>query len=444
MKLAPQVNTALELLEAAGYEAYLVGGAVRDFVRDNSPAKDWDIATNALPEQVKAVFAGFRLIETGLKHGTVTVVIGRIPLEITTYRVDGDYLDHRRPEEVRFTRSLKEDLARRDFTMNALAYHPKAGVIDVSGGRADIEKGLIRCVGDPDQRFREDGLRMLRALRFASVYGMKIEDAAASAIHRNKDLLREIAAERVQSELTKMLCGKGAAAVLRGFSDVLTVPIPELAPMFGFGQHNPHHDRNVWEHTIAVVEHTPPEPVLRWAALLHDIGKPSCFSRTEDGVGHFFGHAEQSTVMAEQILNRLRFDRDGRERIVRLVRFHDMPLTADRRLVKRLLSKHGEEAARQLIELHRADTWGQSAVCKPRLAVFDAMDAIVEELLREAACFSLKDLAVNGTDMLDLGFRGREIGAVLQKCLDAVLDERAANDREELLSFARAERTAAK
>ena len=444
MKLAPQVNTALELLEAAGYEAYLVGGAVRDFVRDSSPAKDWDIATNALPEQVKAVFAGFRLIETGLKHGTVTVVIDHIQLEITTYRVDGGYTDHRHPDAVSFTRSLKEDLERRDFTMNALAYHPAAGVVDLVGGRADIEAGLVRCVGDPDRRFREDGLRMLRALRFASVYGMTIEPGTAAAVHRNRALLERIAAERVQAELTKLLCGRGAAAVLRSFADVLEVLIPELVPMFGFDQRNPHHDRDVWEHTIAVVEHTPPEPVLRWAALFHDMGKPSCFSLTEDGVGHFFGHAEQGAVMTERILDRLRFDRDGRERIARLVRYHDMPLTADRKRIKRLLSKHGVEAARQLIGLHRADTGGQSAVCKPRLAVFDTMDAIVEEILREEACFSLKDLAVNGTDMLDLGFRGREIGAVLQKCLDAVLDERAANDREELLSFARAERTAAK
>ncbi len=331
MKLAPQVNTALELLEAAGYEAYLVGGAVRDFVRDSSPAKDWDIATNALPEQVKAVFAGFRLIETGLKHGTVTVVIDHIQLEITTYRVDGGYTDHRHPDAVSFTRSLKEDLERRDFTMNALAYHPAAGVVDLVGGRADIEAGLVRCVGDPDRRFREDGLRMLRALRFASVYGMTIEPGTAAAVHRNRALLERIAAERVQAELTKLLCGRGAAAVLRSFADVLEVLIPELVPMFGFDQRNPHHDRDVWEHTIAVVEHTPPEPVLRWAALFHDMGKPSCFSLTEDGVGHFFGHAEQGAVMTERILDRLRFDRDGRERIARLVRYHDMPLTADRK-----------------------------------------------------------------------------------------------------------------
>ena len=348
-------------LEAAGYEAYLVGGAVRDFVRDSSPAKDWDIATNALPEQVKAVFAGFRLIETGLKHGTVTVVIDHIQLEITTYRVDGGYTDHRHPDAVSFTRSLKEDLERRDFTMNALAYHPAAGVVDLVGGRADIEAGLVRCVGDPDRRFREDGLRMLRALRFASVYGMTIEPGTAAAVHRNRALLERIAAERVQAELTKLLCGRGAAAVLRSFADVLEVLIPELVPMFGFDQRNPHHDRDVWEHTIAVVEHTPPEPVLRWAALFHDMGKPSCFSLT-DGVGHFFGHAEQGAVMTERILDRLRFDRDGRERIARLVRYHDMPLTADRKRIKRLLSKHGVEAARQLIGLHRADTLGQSAV----------------------------------------------------------------------------------
>lgn len=438
MKLAPQVNTVFRLLEAAGYEAYLVGGAVRDHVRDNSPAKDWDITTDALPEQVKAVFAGFRLIETGLKHGTVTVVIDHVPIEITTYRVDGGYSDHRHPDSVSFTRSLREDLARRDFTMNALAYNPRTGVVDLTGGTADIKCGLVRCVGEPDRRFQEDGLRMLRALRFASVYRMRIETETAAAIHRNRELLRNIAAERVRAELTKLLCGKGAADILRSFADVLAVPLPELTHMFGFEQHNPHHDRNVWEHTIAVVEHAPPEPVLRWAALLHDVGKPFCFSLSEDGTGHFYGHAARSTAMAEQILNRLRFDHAGKERIVRLVRYHDMPITADRKLVKRLLSKHGEEAARQIVGLHRADTLGQSAICKPRLAVFDAVDAMIGELLREAPCFSLRDLAVNGNDMLALGFRGREIGRMLQMCLDAVLDERVANDRAPLLRFARA------
>lgn len=226
MKLPPQVNTAFEMLEAAGYEAYLVGGAVRDYVRDNSPAKDWDITTNALPEQVEEIFTGYHLIETGLKHGTVTVVIDQEPLEITTYRVDGDYSDHRHPDSVSFTRSLKDDLERRDFTMNALAYNPRTGVVDFVGGKADIAGDLVRCVGDPDRRFQEDGLRMLRALRFASVYGMTIEAATAAAIHRNKHLLKGIAAERILVELTKMLCAQGAAGVLRDFADVLAVPIP--------------------------------------------------------------------------------------------------------------------------------------------------------------------------------------------------------------------------
>ena len=438
MKLPPQVNTALALLEGAGYEAFLVGGAVRDYVRDNSPAKDWDIATNALPHQVGEVFAGFHLIGTGLKHGTVTVVIDHEPLEITTYRVDGDYSDHRHPDSVSFTRSLKDDLERRDFTMNALAYNPGAGVVDLVGGRADIAAGLVRCVGDPDRRFREDGLRILRALRFASVYGMTVEAATAAAIHSNRDLLKDIAAERVLVELTKLLCGQGVADILRDFADVLAVPLPELAPMFGFEQHNPHHDKDVWNHTIAVVEHIPPEPTLRWSALLHDIGKPSCFSLSEDGTGHFFGHAEQSTAMAERILSRLRFDNAGKERILRLVRYHDMPITAERKLIKRLLSKHGEDAARQLIQLHRADTLGQSAICGHRLEIFDDACAMVDELLREEGCFSLKELAVNGHDMAALGLRGAEIGRALRLCLDAVLDERRPNERGALLAMIRA------
>ena len=437
MKLPPQVNTAFEMLEAAGYEAYLVGGAVRDYVRDNSPAKDWDITTNALPEQVEEIFTGYHLIETGLKHGTVTVVIDQEPLEITTYRVDGDYSDHRHPDSVSFTRSLKDDLERRDFTMNALAYNPRTGVVDFVGGKVDIAGDLVRCVGDPDRRFQEDGLRMLRALRFASVYGMTIEAATAAAIHRNKHLLKGIAAERILVELTKMLCAQGAAGVLRDFADVLAVPIPELTPMFGFPQHNPHHDKDVWGHTIAVIESITPEPVLRWAALLHDIGKPSCFSLAEDGIGHFFGHSDQSTSMAESILSRLRFDNASKEQIVRLVRYHDMPITADRKPIKRLLSKHGEDATRQLIELHKADTLGQSAICRHRIAIFEEVSQMINEILQEESCFTLKDLAVNGHDMMTLGFQGPTIGRVLQECLDAVLDEQIPNEHEALMAFAK-------
>ena len=437
MILPPQVNTAISMLYAAGYEAFLVGGAVRDYVRDNSPAKDWDITTNALPALVESVFSGYHLIETGLKHGTVTVVIDHEPIEITTYRIDGDYSDHRHPDSVHFTRSLKEDLERRDFTMNALAYSPQKGIVDLVGGRKDIEDGIVRCVGDPNHRFQEDGLRMLRALRFASVYGMAIEAETASAIHRNKELLKGIAAERIQVELTKMLCGKGVTKVLEEFSDVIAIPIPEILPMFHFEQRNPHHDKDVWDHTIAVIESITPEPVLRWAALLHDIGKPSCFSLAEEGIGHFFGHSDQSTSMAESILSRLRFDNASKEQIVRLVRYHDMPITADRKPIKRLLSKHGEDATRQLIELHKADTLGQSAICRHRIAIFEEVSQMINEILQEESCFTLKDLAANGHDMMTLGFQGPTIGRVLQECLDAVLDEQIPNEHEALMAFAK-------
>lgn len=437
MILPPQVNTAISMLYAAGYEAFLVGGAVRDYVRDNSPAKDWDITTNALPAQVESVFSGYHLIETGLKHGTVTVVIDHEPIEITTYRIDGDYSDHRHPDSVHFTRSLKEDLERRDFTMNALAYSPQKGIVDLVGGRKDIEDGIVRCVGDPNHRFQEDGLRMLRALRFASVYGMAIEAETASAIHRNKELLKGIAAERIQVELTKMLCGKGVTKVLEEFSDIIAIPIPEILPMFHFEQRNPHHDKDVWDHTIAVIESITPEPVLRWAALLHDIGKPSCFSLAEEGIGHFFGHSDQSTSMAESILSRLRFDNASKEQIVRLVRYHDMPITADRKPIKRLLSKHGEDATRQLIELHKADTLGQSAICRHRIAIFEEVSQMINEILQEESCFTLKDLAANGHDMMTLGFQGPTIGRVLQECLDAVLDEQIPNEHEALMAFAK-------
>ena len=366
LTLPSQVHTALDRLTAAGWEAYVVGGAVRDALR-GCAAGDWDITTNAEPAQVERVFAGERLIETGLRHGTVTVLLDGLPLEITTYRVDGDYTDHRRPDAVRFTRSLREDLLRRDFTMNALAYHPRTGLVDVCGGAEDIARGVVRCVGEPGRRFQEDGLRILRALRFASVLGFQIAPETAAAIHRNRALLQYLAAERVRSELTKLLCGQNVDAVLREFSDVLAVPIPELRPMFGFAQHNPHHDRDAWLHTAAVVEHIPPEPVLRWAALLHDVGKPPCFSLGPDGVGHFYGHAAKSTELAEGILTRLRFDTAGRTRIMQLIRYHDLPIAPEAKPIRRLMNKLGVETVRQLFELHIADTCGQSAICAGRV-----------------------------------------------------------------------------
>ena len=389
MTLPAQVHMALDRLKAAGWEAFVVGGAVRDALR-GCAAGDWDITTNAEPEQVEQVFSGERLIETGLRHGTVTVLLDGLPLEITTYRVDGGYSDHRRPDSVTFTRSLRADLLRRDFTINALAYHPRAGLVDICGGAEDLAHGIVRCVGEPERRFREDGLRILRALRFASVLGFTIEPETAAAIHRCAELLRYLAAERVLSELTKLLCGQNAGAVLREFSDVLAVPIPELRPMFGFAQHNPHHDRDVWQHTVAVVEHIPPEPVLRWAALLHDVGKPPCFSLADDGVGHFYGHAAKSTELADAILTRLRMDTAGRTRITQLIRYHDLPIAPEPKPIRRLMHKLGVEPVRQLFALHIADTCGQSAICAGRVQTYQEAGRVLDKLLAADACFSLR------------------------------------------------------
>lgn len=435
MYLPTQVNTALEMLTASGYEAFLVGGAVRDYVRENRQGHDWDITTSALPEEVKRVFEGCQLIETGLKHGTVTVVVDHEPLEITTYRIDGSYSDHRRPDSVSFTRSLLEDLKRRDFTMNALAYNPTTGVVDLVGGKDDIAANLIRCVGEPDRRFREDALRILRALRFASVYEMEIETDTAAAVHRNRELLKAIAAERIQEELTKMLCGAGVQRILEEFADVISVVIPEIEPMFGFEQHNPHHNSDVWNHTIKVVASIPADPVLRWSALLHDIGKPHCFSFDEEGVGHFYRHASISTEISEGVLMRLRFDNESKNRILLLVKNHDTPLPMDEKGVKRLMNRLGREAAQELIEIHRADTAGQHPSCAYRYDEFNEVLAIMRKVLEEDACFSLKDLAVNGNDLMAKGLRGKQIGTALQLLLDAVMDGVIPNEPGQLLDY---------
>lgn len=436
INLPEQVRRALARLEAAGHEAFVVGGAVRDCVRGAGTGTDWDITTSALPEETETIFSGYRVIETGMKHGTVTVLLDGEPLEITTYRVDGGYSDHRHPDEVRFTRSLREDLRRRDFTMNAMAYSPRTGVVDPFGGQADLAAGVVRCVGEPDRRFQEDALRILRALRFASALGMGIHPDTARAARDNRGLLTSVAAERVRVELTKLLCGADAERVLLEFPDILSVPLPEIGAMVCFDQHNPHHDRDVWAHTAAVTAAIPAQPVLRWAALLHDVGKPPCFSLAEDGVGHFYGHAAESARMADGVLRRLRFDTDSREEIVRLIRYHDLPIQPERRPVKRLMNKLGQGTVRRLIELHKADTRGQSAICAGRIAEYDAVAAVLDEILNEKECFSLKDLAVNGTDMMALGLAGRDIGRALNACLTAVMEEKLPNERAALLEYA--------
>ena len=434
LPLPGPVAAALARLGGAGYEAWAVGGCVRDLLLGRVPG-DWDLCTAARPEETEAVFAGERLVETGLKHGTVTVLLDGLPLEITTFRADGDYTDHRHPDAVRFSDTLTEDLSRRDFTVNALAYAPGRGVADPFGGEADLRRGLLRAVGEPARRFEEDALRILRALRFAAQLGFTIEEKTAAAMGEKAPLLAFVSAERVREELTKLLCGPAAAPVLREFRDLAAEVLPELRPCFGFEQHNPHHCFDVWEHTLAALAAAPPEPVLRWALLLHDLGKPACFTLDEAGVGHFYGHGKVSAALAETILRRLKFPNAERERVVRLVLTHDAPIPPERKSVRRRLARCGEEDFFLLLALHRADTLAQAERNRPRLQTLDELEALARELLAEAACLSLKDLAVNGNDLLALGLRGPAVGQALRSLLEAVLDERVENEREKLLEF---------
>ena len=378
------VRQALARLRNHGYEAYLVGGCLRDLLLGNAP-QDWDIATDAVPIQTEAVFADCRLLETGLKHGTVTVLWKGQPLEITTYRTESAYTDHRHPDQVAFSKSLTADLSRRDFTMNALAYQPQTGLVDPFGGAADISAAVIRCVGDPEQRFQEDGLRLLRALRFAAQLGFRIEEHTAAALRANGGLLTEISAERIREELTKLLCSQDVGQVLRDYADVLGVPIAEIRPMIGFDQHNVHHCYDVWQHTVAVVENCPPTPQLRWAALLHDIGKPGCFSRGQDGVGHFYGHAAAGKELATAILRRLKFSTADRCRIVLLIAYHDVTLPVAPKTVIRWLNRFGSQFFAQLLSLRRADNLGQAPQFRNRQKECDRLEALLQQVLAEQA-----------------------------------------------------------
>jgi tRNA nucleotidyltransferase (CCA-adding enzyme) len=397
--------------------------------------KDWDITTSATPEQVKAAFRGFNVVETGIKHGTVTVFIDREPFEITTFREDIGYSDCRRPDAVMFATTLKEDVGRRDFTMNALAFDLERGIIDYFGGVEDIGAKIIRCVGDANCHFNEDALRILRALRFSSVLGFGIERETAASIRQNKKLLRKVSAERIANELTKLICGSGAGALLLEFADAVSVVIPEILPMIGFGQHNEHHCFDVWRHTIEVVEHSPPTTVSRFAALFHDFGKPECFSIGPDGVGHFYGHAEASKQKAGAIMRRLKFDNETRMRVMKLIVHHNSTINANARAVKRYLNRLGEETLRQLLQLQRADIMGRAPEYRARIQKIESAEAIMEQVIAKNSCFSRKNLAVNGKDMIILGLEGKEIGAALDFLLKAVINERVPNKRAQLIKY---------
>ena len=438
--LPPHVSSALSLLNEKGHEAFVVGGAVRDLFR-GVPAHDYDITTSATPDEMKDTFQGHRLIETGLAHGTLTVLIDGIPLEITTYRVDGTYSDARHPDGVRFTRSLKEDAARRDFTVNAMAYHPTEGVLDFFGGKEDLSSRIIRCVGDPRRRFTEDALRILRALRFASVLDFSIEASCAEAIHELKGQLAFVASERIREELLKLICGQRAAAVLSEFHDVIAVFLPELSPLVGFDQKNPHHDFDLLTHTLRALGAAPPDPVLRLTLLLHDMGKPACYTVDENGIGHFYGHAQKSEEIADTALRRLRFDTQTRERVLRLVRMHDLVPDPTSRQFARLRSRYGDEFLTDYLTVLRADRTGQKAELSASVeAALREAESAAAQLLTTESRIDLSSLQLNGDDLLALGVsRGPRIGTLLKAALGGLLDGKVKNEKTALIAFLRSE-----
>lgn len=435
MKLPKEVEFALKLLKTSGFEAYLVGGCVRDSILDIEQ-KDFDITTDAEPDQVLKVFQEYRVIETGLKHGTVTVLINSVPLEITTYREDGNYSDNRRPDQVKFIKSLKEDLARRDFTMNAIAYNPETGFVDYFGGVEDIRRKVIRAVGEPDKRFREDSLRILRGLRFASAFGFEIEAGTAQAMLDLKALLKNISAERIAAELMKTLSGINMKQVMTEFCEVYGEFIPELLPMAGFEQHSKYHIYDVYLHSIMVTQSIEKKPYFKLAALLHDIGKPNTLTIDEEGTGHFYGHADESVRITDDILTRLKFDNFTKERVLSLIQYHDSRIQESDKSVKRWLNRLSPEVFFDLLELKRADKLAQNPDLSDASEDVDAIRAMAERILSEKQCFTLKDLCIGGKDLIELGYEeGKKIGEILNLVLGMVIEGELDNDKEKIESF---------
>lgn len=426
---------AIEMLHKAGYEGWLVGGCVRDTLRGVAP-HDWDITTSAQPEETMEVFRGFHVIETGLKHGTVTVMWEGEPLEITTYRHDGEYLDHRRPQSVSFVRDLESDLVRRDFTMNAMAYSPGIGLRDPYGGREDLEKGLIRAVGDAGARFEEDALRILRAMRFSSDFGCSIEENTLRAMHEKKELLHHVSHERVLEEIRKMAVGANVLEVLMSCSAILAVVLPEIKDCIGFSQNNRHHIYDVWEHTARAVSAAPQDPILRLALLFHDVGKPSSYTVDQNGEGHFYGHAKLSGEMTHRALKRLKCDRYTMDEVVWLVSYHDYQAPPMPKHARRLLSRFGEERTRRLLHMKMADSSSHHPDFLERANIAQQLLDLVEEELAKENCLSLKDLAVKGGDMIALGLEGKAISEMLSLLLDRVVDGEVPNEKDALLALA--------
>lgn len=441
----------LTLIEEAGYEAYVVGGAVRDIALGLTP-HDFDVASSAYPDEMIEVLsaAGIRYVDMASRHGTVTAVTSEGNVEITAFRVDGEYSDLRRPDEVSFTRSIEEDVRRRDFTVNAMYLGRDGNICDITGGLADLERGIIRAVGEPEVRFTEDALRILRGLRFAAKYGFEIDEKTFEAMEKLSPNLRAVSGERIAEELKGLICAPGASDIIRKAYRILGVIVPELITCHGFEQHSRYHDRDVFEHTLAVLDGIPfkednsggcipcRDAELAAAAILHDLGKPECFVMNEDSIGHMKGHPEASMRIAVRVLGELKCSKEFTENVTGLVQLHDTFFKPDRYIVHRFMSEHPLSFLRKLAVLQRADILAHSEYGQNRLERLDALEAIAAELVREGAAFSIKDLAVKGSDLIEEGVpEGPEVGTVLSEVFDAYMRGEVANDAGSMLSYIR-------
>lgn len=438
INIPSDTNKIIHTLQNHGHSAYVVGGCVRDSILGRSP-HDWDICTSATPNEMLEIFKDRKVIETGLQHGTITIVINGEPYEVTTYRIDGDYSDNRRPDSVTFTDKLVEDLKRRDFTINAMAYNDEEGLIDPFDGLKDIEWKKIRCVGSARDRFREDALRILRAIRFASQLEFAMMPETLYEINQQYKNLENISIERINSEFCKIASSSNFCVQMVLFQDVFALFIPELTDMFGFQQNNPYHDYDVYGHTIHAVEHCESDDLtVRLAVFFHDIGKPRSYQDGEDGIRHFKGHGRISAEITDNIMKRLRFDNETRNNVVELVYYHDATFEVGKKYVKRWLNKIGEKQFGRLLEIRKADILGQKPnFDQSRIDKVNNIEQILEEVLQEDECFSLKDLDVNGKDLMEAGYKaGKELGNTLNKLLQLVIDGECLNEKENLLEIA--------
>ena len=433
IRIPDNAKLILDTMHKAGFEAYVVGGCVRDALLGREPM-DWDITTNALPNETKKLFR--RTIDTGIEHGTVTVMMGKEGYEVTTYRIDGVYEDARHPKEVTFTRDLTEDMRRRDFTINAMAYSEEEGLIDRFGGIDDLNNRIIRCVGSPMERFSEDALRIMRAVRFAAQLDYEIEEETTKAIKELVGNLKKISAERVQTELLKLILSDHPERLRTAYElGITAVVLPEFDRCMETEQNTVHHMYNVGEHTIQALMNVRPHRLLRLTMLMHDMGKPDTISVDEDGANHFYGHAELGEKIAKDIFRRLKFDRDTMDRVCNLIRYHDDRFPPKPSCIRKAINRVGEEDFPLLFEIRYADTMAQSSYMRDeKLKLIEDTKAVYQDIIEKKDCVNLKSLAVNGRDLIELGIKpGRELGRILDNMLMDVLEEPAHNTKDYLL-----------